>query len=74
MISIQNSIMQRPVIQPGASPLHFGQQIQQMIVGSEGSDTGAAAITNGAGKAEFIQQPLHRAEAQVQIGGLKGSP
>ena len=61
------------MVNPRASSLQFRQKIQQAIIGLEGSDTGNAAITDSACQADFIQKPLHRAEAQIQIGGLNGA-
>ena len=65
--------MKVPMINPGALSLQFRQKIQQAIVGLEGRDTGTAAITDSACQADFIQKPLHRAEALIQISGLNGS-
>ena len=61
------------MINPGSLSLQFRQKIQQAIIGLEGRDTGTAAITDSACQADFIQKPLHRAEALIQIGGLNGS-
>ena len=65
--------MKGPMVNPRASSLQFRQKIQQAIMGLEGSDAGTAAITDSAGQADLIQQPLHRAEALIQISGLNGS-
>ena len=61
------------MINPRALSLQFRQKIQQAIIGLEGSDAGTAAITDSAGQADLIQQPLHRAEALIQISGLNRS-
>ena len=65
--------MKGPMVNPRASSLQFRQKIQQAIIGLEGRETGTAAITDSACQADFIQKPLHRAEALIQISGLNGS-
>ena len=65
--------MKVPMINPRALSLQFRQKIQQAIIGLEGSDTGTAAITDSACQADFIQKPLHRAEALIQLSGLNWS-
>ena len=65
--------MKGPMVNPRASSLQFRQKIQQAIMGLEGRDTGTAAITDSACQADFIQKPLHRAEALIQISGMNGS-
>ena len=61
------------MVNPRASSLQFRQKIQQAIIGLEGSDAGTAPITDSTGQADLIQQPLHRAEALIQISGLNRS-
>ena len=65
--------MKVPMVKPRPLSLQFRQKIQQAIIGLEGRDTGTAAITDSACQADFIQKPLHRAEALIQISGLNGS-
>ena len=61
------------MVNPRASSLQFRQKIQQAIISLQGRDTDTAAIPNSACQADFIQKPLHRAEALIQISGLYGS-
>ena len=61
------------MINPRALSLQFRQKIQQAIIGLEGSDTGTEAVDYGVCQADFIQKPLHRAEALIQFSGLNWS-
>ena len=53
--SAQNSVMQGPMVNPRAVSLQFRQQIQQLIIGSEGSETGTATIADSTGQADLIE-------------------
>ena len=47
--------MQGPMVNPRASSLQFRQQIQELIISPEGSDTGTATIIDSAGQADLIE-------------------